>query len=480
MDNELSKETLPIGRPRERILVVDDDKAFRVATRTLLNDDGYQVSLATNGEEALKQLEAEDFDLVLTDMVMGTMTGVDLLRKVKPHHPEMPMIMVTGFGSISTAVEAMYHGASDYLTKPCNNSELLLKIRKALDGQQKERELKMLRDELRSTYSFGNIITRSDKMRETIRQVRQVADTDVTVLVQGESGTGKELIAHALHFSSTRASGPFIAVNCSAIPENLLESELFGYERGAFTGAAKQKRGKFEEAHGGTLFLDEIGDVVTSLQTKLLRVLQEKKFERVGGNASITVDARVVAATNRNLELMMRQGDFREDLFYRLNVFPITLPPLRERLEDVPILAEHFLQRHAGLSNGRVKYMAPSVLTDLMNYTWRGNIRELENLMKRAIIKTTGDTITSMEIPTTIEVNPSPVISDNLQTVNLTTPFKDYLSTILRDAEEKYLVRMLRLYKGNINQIAKLMDIDRKTVYRKMAEYSIDPASFRE
>jgi DNA-binding NtrC family response regulator len=480
MDNELSKETLPIGRPRERILVVDDDKAFRVATRTLLNDDGYQVSLATNGEEALKQLEAEDFDLVLTDMVMGTMTGVDLLRKVKPHHPEMPMIMVTGFGSISTAVEAMYHGASDYLTKPCNNSELLLKIRKALDGQQKERELKMLRDELRSTYSFGNIITRSDKMRETIRQVRQVADTDVTVLVQGESGTGKELIAHALHFSSTRASGPFIAVNCSAIPENLLESELFGYERGAFTGAAKQKRGKFEEAHGGTLFLDEIGDVVTSLQTKLLRVLQEKKFERVGGNASITVDARVVAATNRNLELMMRQGDFREDLFYRLNVFPITLPPLRERLEDVPILAEHFLQRHAGLSNGRVKYMAPSVLTDLMNYTWRGNIRELENLMKRAIIKTTGDTITNMEIPTTIEVNPSPVISDNLQTVNLTTPFKDYLSTILRDAEEKYLVRMLRLYKGNINQIAKLMDIDRKTVYRKMAEYSIDPASFRE
>jgi two-component system NtrC family response regulator len=227
MSNESSEEVLHKGKTLERILVVDDDKAFRVATRTLLGDEGYQVSLATNGEEALKLMEGEEFDLVLTDMVMGTMTGVDLLKRVKPRHPELPMIMVTGFGSISTAVEAMYHGAADYLTKPCNNSELLLKIRKALDAQKKDQELKMLREEIRSTYSFGNIITRSGKMKELIRQVRQVADTDVTVLIQGESGTGKELIAHALHFSSTRATGPFVPVNCSAIPENLLESELF-------------------------------------------------------------------------------------------------------------------------------------------------------------------------------------------------------------------------------------------------------------
>lgn len=480
MTKEPSQEIIKKGKMHERILVVDDDKAFRVATRTLLEDEGYQVSLATNGEEALKLMDTERFDLVLTDMVMGTMTGVDLLKRIKPHHRELPMIMVTGFGSISTAVEAMYHGAADYLTKPCNNSELLLKIRKALEAQQKDQELKMLREEVRSTYSFGNIITRSHKMKELIGQVRQVADTDVTVLIQGESGTGKELIAHALHFSSSRAVGPFVPVNCSAIPENLLESELFGYEKGAFTGATKQKTGKFEDAHTGTLFLDEIGDIAPSVQTKLLRVLQEKKFERVGGNAHITVDARVVAATNRNLELMMHQGDFREDLFYRLNIFPITLPPLRERLEDVPILAEHFLQRHSNLSDGHVKYLAPGVVSDMMNYAWRGNIRELENLIKRAIIKTSGDTITHMELPPTKEPLPPAAILDTAQTVSLSTPFKDYLSTIMRDAEEKYLLRMLRFCKGNINQIAKLMDIDRKTVYRKMAEYSIDPASFRE
>jgi DNA-binding NtrC family response regulator len=480
MSNQSSERIIHKGKTHERILVVDDDKAFRIATRTVLSDEGYQVSLATNGEEALKLIEGEEFDLVVTDMVMGTMTGVDLLKRAKPHHPELPMIMVTGFGSISTAVEAMYNGAADYLTKPCNNSELLLKIRKALDTQQKEQELKMLREEVRSTYSFGNIITRSDKMKELIRQVRQVADTDVTVLIQGESGTGKELIAHALHFSSTRAAGPFVPMNCSAIPENLLESELFGYEKGAFTGAMRQKPGKFEDAHTGTLFLDEIGDIAPSVQTKLLRVLQEKKFERVGGNTHITVDTRVVAATNRNLELMMRQGDFREDLFYRLNIFPITLPPLRERIEDVPILAEHFLQRHGNLSNERVKYLAPGVVSDLMNYAWRGNIRELENLIKRAIIKTSGDTITHMELPTANEVLPTPATPDVAQAVNLNTPFKDYLSTIMRDAEEKYLLRMLRFCKGNINQIAKLMDVDRKTVYRKMAEYSIDPASFRE
>jgi len=471
----------PVARKaHERILVVDDDKAFRVATRTLLGDEGYHVFLANNGEEALKLLESERVDLLLTDMVMGAMTGIDLLKKLKPRHPDIPMIMVTGFGSISTAVDAMYYGAVDYLTKPCNNSELLLKIRRALDAQLKDRELRMLRDELRSTYSFGNMVTRSERMKELIRQVRQVADTDVTVLIQGESGTGKELIAHALHFSSLRASGPFIAVNCSAIPENLLESELFGHEKGAFTGATRQKQGKFEDAHTGTLFLDEIGDITPAVQTKILRVLQEKKFERVGGNTPVVVDTRVVAATNRNLELMMHQGDFREDLFYRLNVFPITLPPLRERIEDVPLLAEHFLQRHADLSGGRVKFISPGTISDMMNYSWRGNIREMENLIKRAIIKTPGDTITSMELPGGAGAPAQPAQPEAVQSVNLNTPFKDYLSTIIHDAEEKYLLRMLRLYRGNINQIAKLMNVDRKTVYRKMTEYSIDPSSFRD
>lgn len=461
---------------RERILVVDDDRAFRLATQTLLGDNDYRVSLAVNAPEALALLEKEEFDLMLTDMVMEKMTGVELLKKIKTRLPDLLVIMVTGFGSISTAVEAMYHGAADYLTKPCNNDELLLKIRKALDSQQKDRELKLLREELRSTYSFGKIISRSDKMKEILRQVQQVADTDVTVLIQGESGTGKELVAHALHYNSNRKSGPFVVVNCSAIPENLLESELFGYEKGAFTGAAKQKAGRFEDAHSGTLFLDEIGDISPAIQTKLLRVLQEKKFERVGGNTPLSVDTRVVAATNRDLEAMTRQGDFREDLYYRLNVFPIHLPPLRDRLEDIPLLAEHFLQRHADLSGARVKFIAPGVIGDMMNYAWRGNIRELENLMKRAIIKTQGDTVTNMELPV-VELRTAQHTSE--PSPNLNTPFKDYLSTITRDAEEKYLLRMLRLYKGNINHIAKLMDVDRKTIYRKMAEYSLDPSTFR-
>lgn len=462
-----------------RILVVDDDKAFRVATQALLQDEGFAVTLATNAEEALALLSKQDFDLMLSDLVMQKMSGVALLKKSKAQNAELPVIMVTGFGSIQTAVEAMHLGATDYLTKPANNEELLIKIRKALGEQQKDRELKELREELKGTYSFGNMISRSDKMKDVIRHIKQVADTDVTILIQGESGTGKELVARALHFNSNRKANPFVVVNCSAIPDNLLESELFGYEKGAFTGATRQRRGKFEEAHSGTLFLDEIGDISLAVQTKLLRVLQEKTFERVGGNLSIDVDARVVAATNRNLELMIREGDFREDLFYRLNVFPIVLPPLRERMEDIPLLAEHFLHRHMDLVGGRVKHLSPSVITDMMNYTWRGNIRELENLIKRAIIKSEGETIVHIELPTN-EGGREIAAGDALQAADLTTPYKDYISSILRDAEHKYLTRMLKIQKGNINQIAKLMDVDRKTVYRKLSEHSINPTQFRE
>jgi DNA-binding NtrC family response regulator len=463
---------------RERILVADDDKAFRIATQTLLSDEGYQVTLASNGEEALGKLQGQEYDLLLSDVVMGKMSGIALLQQVKTTWPDLPVIMVTGFGSIQTAVEAMRHGAVDYLTKPSNNEELLIKIRRALDVRLKDRELKLLREELHNTYSFGNIISRSDKMKDVIKQIQRVADTDVTILIQGESGTGKELVARALHFNSKRRAQPFVVVNCSAIPENLLESELFGYEKGAFTGATKQRLGKFEDAHGGTLFLDEIGDLPSSVQTKLLRALQEKTFERVGGNSPITTDARIVAASNRNIEGMVQQGAFREDLFYRLNVFPIKLPPLRERLEDVPLLAEHFLHRHGDLASGRVKYIAHNVINDMMNAPWRGNIREVENLLKRAIIKASGDTVTSIELPMSVSLA-QPQVADPAPSVDFNTPFKEYLDTIVRDAEEKYILRMLRLYKGNINQIAKKMGVDRKTVYRKMADYKMQPTSYR-
>jgi DNA-binding NtrC family response regulator len=466
-----------VKTPRERVFVTDDDRAFRVATLTLLEDEGYEVGVAASGREALTELGRGEFDLVLSDMVMGEMSGIELLREIKKRWPGLPVIMVTGFGSIPTAVEAMRLGAADYLTKPANNEELLMKVRRALDIQRMDRELQSLREELRGTYSYGSIVSRSEKMRDILRQIRQVVDTDVTVLIEGESGTGKELVARSLHYNSKRRDAPFVALNCSAVPENLLESELFGYEKGAFTGAVRTRAGRFEEAHKGTLFLDEIGDLAPGVQTKLLRVIQEKSFERVGGNTQIKVDTRLVAATNRNLELMVAQGDFRDDLYYRLNVFPVRLPPLRERLEDLPLLAEHFLQRHADLAEGRVKGFAPTVLTSMMNYTWRGNIRELENLVKRAIIKCPGDMITSVELPTP-QPEMSAVPGPSLE-IDLHTPYKDYLSAIVRHTEQDYLVRMLRLCKGNINQVAKQMGVDRKTIYRKLSEYSIDPATYR-
>jgi DNA-binding NtrC family response regulator len=459
------------------ILVIDDDRAFRIATNTLLSDEGFGITLASNGEMALAMVQNSHFDLVLSDVVMSQLGGIDFLKHVKTISPDLPVIMVTGFGSIETAVEAMRLGATDYLTKPCNNQELVIKIRRALESGKKDRELRQLREELRGVYSVGSMVSRSDNMKEIVHQIRNVADTDVTVLVQGESGTGKELVARALHFNSKRRDSQFVPVNCSALPENLLESELFGYEKGSFTGATKQRLGKFEEAHLGTIFLDEIGDIPLSVQTKLLRVLQEKSFNRIGGNASITVDTRIIAATNRSLELMMQSGDFREDLFYRLNVFPISLPPLRQRLEDIPLLADDFLHRYSDLGGGKVKTLSPGVISDMMNYSWRGNIRELQNLIKRAIIKTPGETITNIELPAEREVHqkaePEPHQS------NSPPPFKDYLSAIVRDAEEKYIRRMLRSHKGNINQIARLMEVDRKTLYRKMGEYSIDPTSYR-
>jgi DNA-binding NtrC family response regulator len=463
---------------KPEILIVDDDLAFRIGTQALLEDHGYTVTHVATGDEAKNRLSEDPCDCVLTDLVMPGISGIDLLQYIRNSHPEMPVIMVTGFASIRTAVDAMRLGAYDYVTKPCENTELLIKIERALDVGRKDRELKHLREELRDTYSFGTMISRSESMKQVFRQIQQVADADVTVLIQGESGTGKELVARALHVNSRRAAHPFVAVNCSAIPESLLESELFGHEKGAFTGAEKQRLGKFEEAHTGTLFLDEIGDTPPSVQVKLLRVLQEKTIERIGGKGPIAVEVRVVAATNRNLELLMLQGDFREDLFYRLNVFPITLPPLRERLEDIPILANHFIQQYADLGNGKVKHIAPAVMSEMEHYGWRGNIRELENLIKRAIIKSSGDTITSLELPPNKE-GERPDAGASQAAADITPPYKDYLSSIVSRAEESYLVRMLHLHKGNINQAAKIMQIDRKTIYRKIAEYHLDPASFR-
>ncbi len=462
------------------ILIVDDDKAFRVATVALLQDEGYSVTAAKNGDEARKFIDMQKFDLIVSDLVMEGMNGIELLQYIKPKLPDATVMMVTGFGSVQTAVEAMRLGAYDYLTKPCNNDELLLKIGRALEERKKTEELKRLRNLIESTADFTNIISQNAKMEAVFKLVRQVAETDVTVLVLGETGTGKELIAKAIHLNSQRKEKPFIAVQCSAIPETLMESELFGYERGAFTGAARQRVGKFEEANGGTIFLDEIADVPSDIQTKLLRILQDKQVFRIGSNTGVNADVRIIAATNRDLEKMVAEGAFREDLLYRLNVFPITLPPLRERLDDIPLLAEYFLQKHQGLARQAISGFAPSVIHAMMNYAWKGNVRELENLIKRAIIKTDGSTISVIELP---GGGAGDGVTENGMNESPSTTFlsyKDYLDRVIRDAEQKYLLRVLRDSRGNLNQVARIMDIDRKTVYRKIEEYQINVAQFKE
>ncbi|MGD0339292.1 MAG: sigma-54 dependent transcriptional regulator [Bacteroidota bacterium] len=464
------------------ILIVDDDRAFRSVLSTILTDAGYTVALAASGREAQDHLGARHFDLVLTDLVMDDISGIHLLQYIKANYPDTIVFMVTGFASINTAVEAMRLGAYDYLTKPSNNDELMIKIRRAVEDRWKTQQLVQLRSEVESIYSLDNIISRSEKMKDVFKQIRRVADTDATVLIQGETGTGKELVAKAIHYHSARKDKPLNIVDCSAVPETLMESELFGHEKGSFTGALKQRIGKFEEAHGGTVFLDEISDIPINLQIKLLRTLQEKTIQRVGSNDTISVDVRIIAATNRPIDMLVAENSFREDLYYRLNVFPIFLPPLRERIDDVPLLADHFLKKYAQLSSRPIYSIAPSAMAQLVSNSWRGNVRELENIIKRAIIQCEGVTITSFDIPTLAP--PAGISGDQssrepAEMLTIRTPYKEYLRSIIMNAEAKYLVQMLSLWKGNINKVAHLMGLDRKTIYKKMADNNIDVDKFR-
>ena len=461
----------------EHILVVDDDNAFRIATVALLQDQGFSAHVASTAQEAQQVFTPDKFDLVLTDLVMEGMNGIELLEWIKARAPETPVLMITGYGSVRTAVEAIRQGAYDYITKPCDNDELLIKIRRVLDARRKDRELRQLREELRGTYSFANIISQSDSMKQVFKLVRQVADTDATVLILGETGTGKEMLAKAIHYNSPRKTKPFVVITCSALNESLLESELFGHEKGAFTGAMRARVGKFEDANGGTVFLDEIGDIPLHLQTKLLRVLQEKEIERVGSNKPVPVDVRVIAATNKQLQDMTKNGLFREDLFYRLNVFPIHLPTLRQRLDDVPLLAQHFLQKHRSLSGGKLTAFTPPALSLLMSHNWPGNIRELENVVKRAMIKSEGETIGSVEIPGRSDAQE--FAGAPARDVSVDAPFKEYMKTIVGNAESRFLTHMLEEHQGNVKVVAESMDLDRKTVYKKIEEYGIDLAKYR-
>ncbi len=377
----------------EKILVVDDDPTFQTITRSLLEENGYEVEVAQSAERAEEKLRQCEYDLVLTDLVMAGKNGLAFLNYVKSWAPETPVVMITGFASVNSAVEAMKAGAEDYLTKPCSSDELILKIKRVLEKKHNYQELNRLREELAEKYTFGNIIGKSANLQSVFKLIARVSETDAAVLIQGETGTGKELVARAIHYNSPRKDKPFISVNCAALSETLLESELFGHERGAFTGAINQKLGRFEMAHHGTLFLDEVGDIPLSTQAKLLRVLQEKEFERVGGTQTVKVDIRILSATNKNLQEAIRAGAFREDLFYRLNVMPIILSPLRNRLDDVPPLAQHFIEKYAARFHKTVEGLTSPALEILLRYNWPGNVRELENIIERAVIITNGTQI---------------------------------------------------------------------------------------
>jgi nitrogen regulation protein NR(I) len=383
-----------------RILVIEDDETVRDVLRTFLKDKGFDVTIAVSGEAGLEVLRSEKFDLIITDLIMPGISGMDVLKEVIATKATTPVLVMTAFASVQTAVEAIRIGAFDYLTKPFNLEELMIVLDKALSVSKLQKENVMLKMQLKKKYEFKELIGDSGPMQAVYQLIEKIADTDSTVLITGESGTGKELIAKTIHYNNTaRAVGPFVPLNCAAIPRDLLESELFGHEKGAFTGAINARMGRFELAQGGTLFLDEVGELDPSLQVKLLRVLQEREFERVGGVKTIKVDVRILAASNKDLEKATKDATFREDLFYRLNVIPLHLPPLRSRADDIPLLTAHFIQEFSRKRKRESFTIAPDAMECLMQYQWPGNVRELENLVERLSILVSGPVVRVSDLP---------------------------------------------------------------------------------
>ena len=389
----------PSAAPQVRILVVDDEPSMREMLGIVLRRDGYAVCVAKNGREAVEKLRSTPFDLLLSDIKMPDVTGVDVLRTAKEVNRDIVAFMMTAYASTSTAVEAMRLGAVDYFTKPFSMDELRLKIRQHVETHQLKQENLLLKKALNTRYEFSNIVGRSEPMLDVFRMVETIARTTSTVLITGESGTGKDLVARAIHYNSLRRDRPFVALNCGGVPETLLESELFGHMRGAFTGADSNKKGLIEAAEGGTIFLDEIGEMTTTMQVKLLRVLQDRRFRRLGGTEEVQADIRVVAATNQDLHKLVAEGRFREDLFYRINVIPMHLPPLRERSEDVPLLAEHFLAKYATQMQKPVRTISQEALRLLQGYAWPGNVRELENVIERAVALEQSPSVLPVSLP---------------------------------------------------------------------------------
>jgi DNA-binding NtrC family response regulator len=444
------------------VLVVDDEKNIREGLAKLLDLEGYRTFTAADGKEALASLERGDMDLIITDLKMPNLPGEELLRQVQGASPGLPVIILTGHGTIESAVQAMKQGAYDYLTKPVDMSRLTLLASRALAEWEVKRQYREALRELQKRNQFSNIIGKSNAMKKIFEVVQLVSASRASVLITGESGVGKEMIADAIHYDSERKDKPLIKVHCAALSESLLESELFGHERGAFTGAVARKRGRFELAHRGTIFLDEIGEISPSVQIKLLRVLQERKFERVGGEETIEVDVRVIAATNRDLKEAIGQGEFREDLYYRLNVVNIHIPPLRERTDDIPLLISSFLTEFAQASSKRIEGIDARARTALYNYSWPGNVRELRNCIESAVVMCRGSQITVEDLPPHIHVSGD----KNFVRIGL--------GQSLAEAEREIIRAVLLQQNGNKTRAAELLGIGRKTLHRKIQEYGLE------
>src|SRR2546427_1255585 len=450
---------------REQILVVDDEEDLRKAIVEILTLDGFEVDQVGSAEAAAEKLSQTHYDVLITDHNLTGKAGVELLEETLVRYPETIGVVITGYGTIETAVDAMKRGAYDYLSKPFKLIELPIMIRKGLKESRLRHENQYLRGQLREKYSFNNIIGTGPAMHRIFELVETVAGLTSTVLIQGETGTGKELIAKAIHFNSPRRDQKLVSINCGAIPENLLESELFGHTKGAFTGAVQTRIGRFEQANGGTIFLDEIGNMPVSLQVKLLRVLQEREFERVGGNSTVKVDVRIVAATSSNLEQMVKEGTFREDLYYRLNVIPINLPPLKERREDVPLLVQRFIEHFCETHKLDLKTISPQVLKALMAYDWPGNVRQLENIVERMVALTANTpALLPADLPAEIQnrdsLNFVPLIEIPEGGIN----FQD----VVTDMERELIVQSLRKTNGNKKLAAKLLNLKRTTLIEKI------------
>lgn len=475
----VNKQSLP-STPQycQRLLIVEDSADTRISLQELLQLSlKLEVDVAEDGLAALKMLEAQPYSVVITDLRMPRMAGMKLIEEIQARNLNVTIIVTTGHGSIQDAVQAMRMGAYDFLTKPPDPQHLCLLVKRALEERSLRDEVVALREQLQNKHSFKNVLSKSARMHEIFDLIGHVASTTTTVLVQGETGTGKEQLALAIHEASGQhRTGPFVAVNCAAIPETLLESELFGHEKGSFTGAATQRKGRFELAHGGTLFLDEVGDIPSMMQIKLLRVLQERKFERIGGSETIESDFRLIAATNQPLAKLVDQGKFREDLYYRLNVVQIELPPLRDRPEDIALLTSHFAQKYArpGQKPAQVE---PEALEALMNHNWPGNIRQLENTVERACITASEGIITVKNLA--LEQRAESVAKGQFP-VDVSKPLPEQLSAMITAFEKRYLRRMLKRTRGHVGRCAKLSGLSRRSITDKIAQYGIDKAEFKQ